>query len=57
MKKAYDSVEWEFLEYMMSRLGFHYKWINWIKMTLKLATISILINGIPTREFKPKRGL
>jgi len=26
-------------------------------MTLKSATISILINGSPTREFKPKRGL
>jgi len=56
-EKAYDSVELEFLKYIMSRLRFHYKWINWIKMTLKSTNISVLINGSSTREFKPKKGL
>jgi len=27
-EKAYDLVEWDFLEYMMSRLGFDVKWIK-----------------------------
>jgi len=56
-EKAYDSVEWNFLEYMMRRLGFVNKWINWISMCLKSTTVSILVNGSPTKEFKPKRGL
>ena len=56
-EKAYDSVEWNFLEYMMRRLGFVNKWINWISMCLKSATVSVLVNGSPTKEFKPKRGL
>jgi len=56
-EKAYDSVEWDFLEYMMGRLCFNYMWIYWIKMYLSSATVSVLINGSPTKEFKPRRGL
>jgi len=42
---------------MMNRLGFHPKWINWIKACLSSATVSILVNESPTKEFKPRRGL
>jgi len=56
-EKAYDSVDWEFLIYMMGRLGFNTKWIHWIKVCFKSATISVLVNGSPTKQFKPKRGL
>jgi len=56
-EKAYDSVSWEFLFYMMGRLGFCGKWIQWIKACLESATVSVLVNGSPTKEFKPTRGL
>ena len=56
-KKAYDSVSWKFLFYMMRRMGFHDKWIGWNKGCLTSASISILVNGSPTSEFKPQRGL
>ena len=55
--KKHDPVEWNFLEYMIRRLGFVNKWINWISTCLKSATVSVLVNGSPTKEFKPKRGL
>lgn len=55
--KAFDSVDWDFLMYMMSRLGFHPKWSSWIKACLNSAIVSILVNGSPTKEFKPKWGL
>jgi len=54
-EKAYDSVQWDSLVYMMARLGFDHKWINFIKMCLNSATISVLVNGSLTKEFKPKR--
>jgi len=54
-EKAYVSVNWDFLVYMIGRSGFHNKWINWIKMCLSLATISVLVNSSPTKEFKPRR--
>ena len=56
-EKAYDSVSWHFLFYMMRRMGFHEKWIGWIKGCLSSTSISILVNGSPTSEFKPQRGL
>jgi len=56
-EKAYDSVNWEFLYYMMGRLEFYGKWIQWIKVCLESVTIPVLVNSSPTKEFKPSRGL
>ena len=56
-ERAYDSVSWAFLSYMMRRLGFCRKWICWIEGCLHSATISVLVNGRPTNEFIPHRGL
>jgi len=56
-EKAYDSIDWAFLMYMMGRLGFCSKWIRWIRGCLESSTISVLVNGSPTWEFKPQKGL
>ncbi|XP_068504204.1 uncharacterized mitochondrial protein AtMg01250-like [Phaseolus vulgaris] len=42
---------------MMKKLGFPSKWIEWIRGCLESATVSVLVNGSPTSEFKPMRGL
>ena len=54
---AYDSVSWDFLIYMMRKMGFCNKWIKWIQGCLKSASISILVNGSPTPQFSLQRGL
>ena len=56
-EKAYDSVRWEFLYDMLNRMGFDSRWVMWIKGCLESATVSVLVNGSPTEEFKPTRGL
>jgi len=56
-EKAHDSVDWEFLFYMLGILGFWEKWIQWIRVCLESATISVLVNDSPTKEFKPSIGL
>jgi len=56
-EKAYDSVSWNFLTYMMRRMGFCAKWIQWILGCLPSASLSILVNGSLTTEFQPQRGL
>jgi len=42
---------------MMKRLGFNGKWIKWIKACIESAKVSVLVNGSPIEEFRPKRGL
>ena len=56
-ERAYDSVSWDFLTYMLRRLGFCTKWIHWIEGCLKSVSVSILVNGSPTSEFIPQRGI
>jgi len=56
-ERAYNSVSWGFLSYMLRRLGFCPKWICWIEGCLSSASVSVLVNGSPTNKFIPQRGL
>jgi len=56
-EKAYDSVSWDFIYYMLERLGFCAQWIRWINCCFESASVSVLVNGSPTREFFPRKGL
>ena len=42
---------------MLRKMGFCPKWINWVDGCLQTASMSILINGSPTVEFNPQKGL
>ena len=35
MSKAYDRMEWGFLEVVMERMGFDRRWISWVMMCVK----------------------
>ncbi|GKV34368.1 hypothetical protein SLEP1_g42745 [Rubroshorea leprosula] len=56
-QKAYDCVNWTYLDWMMERFGFGAKWKGWIKECLSTARCSVLVNGSPTEEFELERGL
>jgi hypothetical protein len=56
-EKAYDSVDWGFLEYMMYRVGMCNKWVRWMKACVFGGNMSILVNGSPTEEISIQRGL
>ncbi|XP_071709245.1 uncharacterized protein [Rutidosis leptorrhynchoides] len=56
-KKAFDCLDWDFLSSTMSSMGFGAKWVKWILSCLNSTSISVLINGSPTDQFFPKRGV
>jgi hypothetical protein len=56
-EKAYESVDWGFLDYMLRRFGFSTKWREWMKACVCSGDMSILVNGSPTEQISIKRGL
>jgi hypothetical protein len=56
-EKAYDSVDWKFLDYMLRRFGFEDKWRNWIRACVFGGNLSVLVNGCPSNEMNIARGL
>ncbi|KAK2426239.1 hypothetical protein P8452_40952 [Trifolium repens] len=56
-EKAYDSVDWGFLDYMLRRFGFDLKWRAWMKACVCTGSMSILVNGSPTEQICIKKGL
>ncbi|GAU27940.1 hypothetical protein TSUD_146550 [Trifolium subterraneum] len=56
-EKAYDSVDWGYLDAVMGRMSFPNLWRKWIKECVFTATASVLVNGSPTDEFPLERGL
>ncbi|GKV50907.1 hypothetical protein SLEP1_g57586 [Rubroshorea leprosula] len=56
-EKAYDNVCWDFIDYMMRRMGFNTIWRNWIRECLASSSVSVLINGSPTNQFPVSKGI
>lgn len=44
-------MNWSFLFYMMRMMDFSDRWIMLTRGCLELASVSILVNGIPTSKF------
>lgn len=57
MSKVYERMEWECLQKIMLKLGFHEKWVEIIMQCVSSITYAVWINGIPRGVFKPTRAL
>ncbi|GJR63360.1 retrovirus-related pol polyprotein from transposon TNT 1-94 [Tanacetum coccineum] len=56
-EKAFDSLDWNFLDNVMQQMVFSHKWRKWICGCLTSSFSSVIVNGSPTKEFDIQCGL
>lgn len=57
ISKAYDKVDWGFLQGMMSQLGFCETWVDWIMMCVANVSYSVQVNKDQVGPVVPEKGL
>jgi hypothetical protein len=57
LSKAYDRVDWPYLENTMHKMGFSHRWVQWIMACVTTVRYSVKFNGTLLEAFSPTRGL
>lgn len=57
MQKAYDRLEWVYLEGIMKKIGLSPSFVDAVMRGVRSVTFSVPIDGGRTREFTPSRGI
>ncbi|XP_031111845.1 uncharacterized protein LOC116015819 [Ipomoea triloba] len=57
MAKAYDKMEWSFLEGMLTALGFAPAWIQLVLLCVTTIRYNVMVNGEPIGTVIPSRGI
>uniref|UniRef100_A0A2N9GNN9 Reverse transcriptase domain-containing protein n=1 Tax=Fagus sylvatica TaxID=28930 RepID=A0A2N9GNN9_FAGSY len=57
LQKAYDRVNWNFLQAVLRNFGFNDIFVGWIMECITSVSYALLINGGKTKSFIPSRGL
>ena len=57
MSKAYDQVEWDFLEVIMVKIGLSRSWVDKVMVCVRTVSYSILINSQPNKRIMPSKGI
>ena len=57
LAKAYDHVDWQFLQSMMGALGFAPQWIKWVMTCVTSVKFAVHFNGQLLQSFSPSHGL
>ena len=57
LSKAYDRVDWGFLEKVLLKLGFQSQWVQRIMSCISSVCYTVRFNGVPSASFTPTRGL
>lgn len=56
-EKAFDTVEHSAIIQVMRHLGFPERWLTWVHAILSTGSSAVLLNGVPGKYFKCKRGV
>ena len=57
LAKAYDKLDWSYIREVLIAYDFDHNWIRWVMALATTTNFSILLNGSPSRTFRPSSGL
>lgn len=57
LSKAYDRVDWDFLEKALLKWGFSQQWVSHVMACVRSVKFSVKFNGKLLESFSPSRGL
>lgn len=57
IRKAFDTMRWDFLDWVLIKFGFPQKFMGWISTILHSARLSVVINGKTRGYFACSRGV
>jgi len=57
INKAFDQVDWNYLLSVMIKMGFHKKWVDYIKLCLEFVQYLVMVNGDFIGPISLGRGL
>ena len=57
LQKAYDRVNWGFIQAVLFKFSFDEGFIRWILACISTVSFEVLVNGVKSEQFKPTRGI
>ena len=57
LAKAYDKLSWSYIREVLKAYGFDHNWIRWVMALVTTTSFYILLNGSPSKTFRPSIGL
>ena len=55
IRKAYDSLQWSFVEILLHELVFPSCFVGWLMECVRSVSYEILVNGVPSLPFRAKK--
>lgn len=53
LQKAYDRINWGFIQAVLFNFGFDEGFISWILACISVVSFEVLLNGGKSEQFKP----
>lgn len=56
-EKSNDKVSWEYLKFLLKRMGFGNSWILWMEALVFSSSMLVSVNGSSTKDVDVERGI